>query len=465
MGGFAGTVDHCTISNCRVDGMIHGMDEAGGIAGSIYYSTVENCYTNVSMPGSLNSSSGVGCFAGDIGFYCNISNCFSSGSVSGMHDVGGFSGNIFISNVLTNCYSNAQITVVPSPGNCGGFVGSVVNTINTFTNCYWDIQASGMAVSEGGIGRTTDEMTYPHAINTYVNWDFINVWGADSTGTISNGYPYLRIFNMPDTVSMPFILPSGGYYADPIITAIIQCTTENAVIRYTIDGNDPTENSPVYSEPLQFDLWEGGVTLKARAYKTGLMPSLIANTEYYSSAANPIFVPLGGIYDHPISVEIQCLTPGANIYYTLDQTTPTEQSTLYSESLYLTSDTWLTARAFKQNVESSDIISAFYNIVVGTEDETAVSLKTATLVAYPNPFNPTTTIRFSLPIKTKVKLNIYTIKGQLVKDLIDDTLTRGFHTLNWDGRNQHGKAAGSGLYLIRFETDDNVIVKKAMMLK
>ncbi len=84
---------------------------------------------------------------------------------------------------------------------------------------------------------------------------------------------------------------------------------------------------------------------------------------------------------------------------------------------------------------------------------------------YPNPFNPSTTISFAIPKETPVKIRLYNIKGQMVKQLCNETMKKGMHRLVWDGLNEQGRAAGSGLYLIRLETKDKVITKKAMMLK
>jgi len=84
---------------------------------------------------------------------------------------------------------------------------------------------------------------------------------------------------------------------------------------------------------------------------------------------------------------------------------------------------------------------------------------------YPNPFNPSTTIAFAIPQKAQVKIKMYNIKGQIVKQLCNETMVKGHHKLVWDGRNEQGRPASSGIYLIRMETKDKVITKKTMMLK
>lgn len=84
---------------------------------------------------------------------------------------------------------------------------------------------------------------------------------------------------------------------------------------------------------------------------------------------------------------------------------------------------------------------------------------------YPNPFNPTTTIAFSLPEEGVVRLSVYNIRGQLVKELINESMTRGFHKVVWDGRDNRNRSVSSGLYFIRIEVGNTSKVKKIMMLK
>jgi hypothetical protein len=61
---------------------------------------------------------------------------------------------------------------------------------STVNNSYWNIQTSGQSSSAGGFPRTTAQMTYPYDSNTYVDWDFSNVWEEDTENT-NGGYPYL----------------------------------------------------------------------------------------------------------------------------------------------------------------------------------------------------------------------------------------------------------------------------------
>ena len=84
---------------------------------------------------------------------------------------------------------------------------------------------------------------------------------------------------------------------------------------------------------------------------------------------------------------------------------------------------------------------------------------------YPNPFNPKTTIRFSIDEPSQVSLKIYNIRGQLIKTLIDDFRESGRHKIIWDGTNSRNQPVASGLYFFQFNSGDQVITKKMLLLK
>jgi hypothetical protein len=84
---------------------------------------------------------------------------------------------------------------------------------------------------------------------------------------------------------------------------------------------------------------------------------------------------------------------------------------------------------------------------------------------YPNPFNPTTTIKYDLKENAQVRLNIYNVLGQLVKTLVNEKQTAGYKEIPWNGTNQDGVKAGSGIYIYRIETNNFVQLKKMILLK
>ncbi|MCL2064524.1 MAG: M6 family metalloprotease domain-containing protein [Candidatus Cloacimonetes bacterium] len=84
---------------------------------------------------------------------------------------------------------------------------------------------------------------------------------------------------------------------------------------------------------------------------------------------------------------------------------------------------------------------------------------------YPNPFNPSTNIRFSLKEDQHASIVIYNVRGQRVVTLVDEILEKGHHHLIWEGVDTYGRQVGSGVYFIRMQTDGYTKVNRAVMLK
>ncbi|MBN2830592.1 MAG: T9SS type A sorting domain-containing protein, partial [Candidatus Cloacimonetes bacterium] len=84
---------------------------------------------------------------------------------------------------------------------------------------------------------------------------------------------------------------------------------------------------------------------------------------------------------------------------------------------------------------------------------------------YPNPFNPETTISYTLPTNQNVSLKIYNLRGQLVRELVKERQAEGSQSIIWDGKDEKGKVVASGLYLSRISTDNKQETHKMLLLK
>lgn len=72
---------------------------------------------------------------------------------------------------------------------------------------------------------------------------------------------------------------------------------------------------------------------------------------------------------------------------------------------------------------------------------------------FPNPFNPTTTIKYALPFRSRVEIKIYNILGQEVKTLVSGDMPAGFHLAIWDSKNNINEPVSSGIYIYRIVTE------------
>ena len=84
---------------------------------------------------------------------------------------------------------------------------------------------------------------------------------------------------------------------------------------------------------------------------------------------------------------------------------------------------------------------------------------------YPNPFNPSTTISFSLHEASKVRLDIYNVKGQLVKTLVNGDEPAGMHSVVWGGKDSNDAAVASGVYFYRVSTPQATQTKRMLLMK
>ncbi len=114
------------------------------------------------------------------------------------------------------------------------------------------------------------------------------------------------------------------------------------------------------------------------------------------------------------------------------------------------------------------------SVIIGTETFVAGKIAELNLLPreyrlfqnYPNPFNPSTTIRFALPAPQRVRITIYNLLGQRVRQLVkDQALQAGFHARNWDGRSDAGTPVASGLYFYRIQAGEFVRSKKMLLIR
>jgi hypothetical protein len=103
---------------------------------------------------------------------------------------------------------------------------------------------------------------------------------------------------------------------------------------------------------------------------------------------------------------------------------------------------------------------------VDTGENETPGARTMILGSYPNPFNPTTTIRFSLAKRTKVTVAVYDIAGRLVKRLlVDEMKEAGDHKAVWDGKNEAGSRVASGVYFCMMRTAEGTSGSKLILLR
>jgi hypothetical protein len=116
----------------------------------------------------------------------------------------------------------------------------------------------------------------------------------------------------------------------------------------------------------------------------------------------------------------------------------------------------------------------FLSVVLGDDSEVYSTTSTVTVPAaaglvlgqnVPNPFNPSTTIPFSIAESGRVSLRVFDAQGALVANLVERDMPAGSHSAVWNGRDSKGKAVASGVYFVRIESNDRVSTRKMVLAK
>ncbi len=159
------------------------------------------------------------------------------------------------------------------------------------------------------------------------------------------------------TASPIFTPSSGTYSVGQSVT--ISDVTPGATIYYTTDGSNPTTSSAPFTSAISVST---NTTLKAIAVAGG-NTSAIASATYSFQAFPPTFTPPGGAYASAQSVKLSDGSPGAQIYYTLDGSTPTTSSTLYSgTNIAVNATATINAIAAVSGWANSSVAAATYTI-------------------------------------------------------------------------------------------------------
>ncbi|MBN2090421.1 T9SS type A sorting domain-containing protein [candidate division KSB1 bacterium] len=100
-----------------------------------------------------------------------------------------------------------------------------------------------------------------------------------------------------------------------------------------------------------------------------------------------------------------------------------------------------------------------------SSDYTCQLPKTNLFQNFPNPFNAETLIKFYIPEKMAVRVEIYNLLGQKIRTLINQNSNAGLYAIKWDGRNDLGETVGSGFYFYKLQTEQETLVRKLLLMK
>jgi len=326
-GSFNGTLKNCTLSNNTAssgggsyDGTLYNCALSGNTAssgGGSYNGTLKNC----TLSGNTASSGG-GSYGG------TLYNCIVWGNKKSDGTTTNYQGTVFYYSCTT-------------PLSAGG--GNIDADPQLVDNQNLRLRLGSPCIDSGDNGYvslTTDLLGNPRIQNGTVDM------GAYEEGVLA--------------VALPLFNPPSDMRLTNSVAVTITCATTGAVIRYTLDGSEPTATNAEYIGTF---ILTGTGTVKAKAFKEGLVAAQ-ATATYTVCAADPVFdPPTGTTVTNSLTFSLSSSTEDSIIRYTINGTDPTASSILYTNSVSLFQTTTVKARTFKSSMTNSATAAATYTVM------------------------------------------------------------------------------------------------------
>ncbi|TSA26336.1 T9SS C-terminal target domain-containing protein [bacterium] len=416
-GGLIGWQAGGSATQCSCTGDVEGSISVGGLVGYLDNATVAECWSSGTVSGSYYIGGLIGNAKTVEGNTVIVSNCYSTADVLASETFTPVAGGLIgllgtdTNATIERCYSTGSVLPLSS-SYTGGFVGFVHSGgTKTATACFWDFQTSGQTAAYGSAspgtitgsitGKTTDEMKGITSGNTISDWG----WSTLIWERIGENYPRLK--NNPDPTLPVGLSTFTAQFIDNTPTLYWSTQSETDNMGWYVYRNAENDFS---SAQMIAGLIEGyGTTTQQQNY----------------------------VYEDADELEV-----GSNYYYWLESIGYSGMVNNYDKVAILTIP--------DQHDPGSGIIP--------------VPERFGLFQNEPNPVISSTKISFNLHQTAQVELNIYNLKGQLVKSLYSGMTSS--QSLAWDGSDNKGRKLSAGVYLYKLivngKTED---AKKLILMK
>jgi hypothetical protein len=159
-------------------------------------------------------------------------------------------------------------------------------------------------------------------------------------------------------------------------------------------------------------------------------------------------------------------------FFVIDQSVESKDWSLYTFTLITPPNTSrMSVRARMQHQAVGKVYWDDFSVVEGDFvrvddlEENSMPAHYSLLPNYPNPFNPETTLSYTLPVDSHTQVLIYDILGRRIRTLIDQPQSAGHHQVIWDGRNDQGITVSSGIYFYVLETPTCRLTRKMSLIR
>lgn len=269
--------------------------------------------------------------------------------------------------------------------------------------------------------------------------------------------------------------------ADPNLHWIgANVTAASGVLSAGVSGGHVRLHGPATLAPgSTFSHWSTALTPDES------MEPFYTGVNHSRGLATDLFTDIGWTIQCPVAVAISSFSVrpvdrGAEVSASFQSTFPTVVVKVYrgvgDGSLADLATQSANGKATFKYVDESAVPGQSYRYMIGVidgEGEFVSPIQSLTMPRSstrldqnsPNPFNPTTTIRFTLAEKQNVTVSVYDVSGRLVRTLLGGVRDTGSHTVTWDGRDSAGATVGSGVYFYRLDAGKFSDTKKMVLLK
>jgi len=417
------------MSNCSVK------DCDSGFWGGVFVKTgaanIQNC---------TFQSNNANVFGGALYLYnltsANVTSCqiinSSAGACAGIYSYGS-------PLVVTNCLFKGNSTVTGSGGGMGVISGSL-----TVTNCTFTENSSPM----GGGAFWINVVPTPAIVTNTIFWNNTPNAIANASSTYNLNYCSMQVEEGNET----------NIWGDPLFT---NPALSDFTLQFTspcVDSGTPDTaglNLPLTDLAGLSRIMDGDGDSVARidmgCYER---PAPVTTGEISGQVTDNMNQPLAGA---TITVDTMSSVTDANGFYTI-----TLDPGIYSVTCSMDGYYEITQDNIEVVIGQTTTVN-FNLSPVSNADQSNLSA-VIMLKNHPNPFINTTTISFSLVKTSPVRLEIYNLKGQKVKSLVNENMKSGYYNISWNGTDESNLQVGTGIYLCRLVSGKEILTKRLMKL-
>ena len=372
---------------------------------------------------------------------------------------------------------------IPDIGFDFTFFGNIYRTNNVFvsTNGLMTFGA-GHSDYSGAASATIPGSAVPNNMIAGICMDLDDdntgqvYYGGDSSTLVITWYKYHDYSDSDEWITFQIILRSDGYIKiqynadESNISSTISANTilgdaligiENSTGTAGIEYRNNSETGPIFDNgplALAFSTDEGALPVELSSFTASVTRDQKIAVEWITQSESNM-------------IGYKIFRSETNIYnvdYVSDLISATNTSMTHNyKFIDEDAEPMITYNYWLQSYELDGFSNLWGPVSAMVFDAPPPELPIITELSgnYPNPFNPSTSIKFSLSNPAYVNITVYNMKGQKVKTIISEEMDANYHHVVWDGRDKAGKPAASGIYFYRMKTGEYDKVKKMLIQK